>query len=177
MKRAIFAILLCAGGMVITVTAQRIFTTPNPSAELKQLFPSAAAFSPLEGTPLHFTAYPADPKSTPGVKPLGIAYWTTDLVPQEHGYHGPIHMLVGLDPSATITGVVVTYDSEPYGYFSVEPPRFAAQFKGKKITDPFVVGRDVDAVSRASISIASATRAIRDSSRMVAKQLLPDAVK
>jgi len=177
MKRAIFAILLCAGGMVITVTAQRIFTTPNPSAELKQLFPSAAAFSPLEGTPLHFTAYPADPKSTPGVKPLGIAYWTTDLVPQEHGYHGPIHMLVGLDPSATITGVVVTYDSEPYGYFSVEPARFAAQFKGKKITDPFIVGRDVDAVSRASISIASATRAIRDSSRMVAKQLLPDAVK
>jgi len=111
------------------------------------------------------------------VKPLGIAYWTTDLVPQEHGYNGPIHMLVGLDPGATITGVVVTYDSEPYGYFSVEPPKFAAQFKGKKITDPFVVGRDVDAVSRASISIASATRAIRDSSRMVAKQLLPDAVK
>ena len=24
-----------------------------------------------------------------------------------------------------------TYDSEPYGYFSVEPPKFAAQFKGK----------------------------------------------
>jgi NosR/NirI family nitrous oxide reductase transcriptional regulator len=177
MKRAvIFAILLCAGGM-ITLSAQRIYTTPNPAAELKQLFPSAATFSPLEGTPLHFTAYPSDPKSNPGVKPLGIAYWTTDLVPQEHGYHGPIHMLVGLDPTATITGVVVTYDSEPYGYFSVEPPKFAAQFKGKKISDPFVVGRDVDAVSRASISIASATRAIRDSSRMVVKQLLPDAVK
>ena len=162
---------------LVAILLQRIFTTPNPSAELKLLFPSAAAFSPLEGSPLHFTAYPADPKSNPSVKPLGIAYWTTDLVPNEHGYHGPIHMLIGLDPNATITGVIVTYDSEPYGYFSVEPPKFAAQFKGKKITDPFVVGRDVDAVSRASISIASATRAIRDSSRMVAKQLLPDAIK
>ena len=57
------------------------------------------------------------------------------------------------------------------------PPKFAAQFKGKTVRDPFVVGRDVDAVSRASISIGSATRAIRDSSRMMAKQLLPDAVK
>ena len=98
-------------------------------------------------------------------------------LPQEHGYHGPIHILVGMDLTAALTGVIVTYDSEPYGYFSVEPPKFAAQFKGKTIRDPFIVGRDVDAVSRASISISSATRAIRDSSRMVAKQLLPDAVK
>ena len=102
-----------------------------------------------------------------------LAFWTTDLVPQEHGYHGPIHILVGMDMTGMLTGVVVTYNSEPYGYFSVEPPKFAAQFKGKNIRDPFRVGGDVDAVSRASISIASAARAIRDSARMVAKQLLP----
>jgi len=72
--------------------------------------------------------------------------------------------------------VVVTYDSEPYGYFSVEPPTLATKFKDKRITDPFRVGGDVDAVSRASITIGSAARAIRDSSRMVAKQLLPPEV-
>ena len=82
-----------------------------------------------------------------------------------------------MDPKATIVGVIVDYDSEPYGYFSVEPPKFAAQFKGKTINDPFRVGVDVDAVSRASLSINSATRAIRDSSRMVAKTLLPDLTK
>jgi NosR/NirI family nitrous oxide reductase transcriptional regulator len=177
MKRvAVLAMLLCAAAAV-TRAAQRIYTTPKPDAELKQLFPAAAAFSPLEGQPLHFKAYAADPHANPTAKPIGFAFWTTDLVPQEHGYHGPIHMLVGLDLTATLTGVVVTYNSEPYGYFSVEPPKFAAQFKGKSIRDPFIVGRDVDAVSRASITIGSATRAIRDSSRLVAKQLLPDAVK
>ena len=177
MKRAaVLAMLLCAGAAV-TLTAQRIFTTAHPDAELKLLFPAAAAFSPLEGQPLHFKAYAADPRANPTAKPIGFAFWTTDLVPQEHGYHGPIHILVGMDLTATLTGVIVTYNSEPYGYFSVEPPKFAAQFKGKTIRDPFVVGRDVDAVSRASISIGSATRAIRDSSRMMAKQLLPDAVK
>jgi len=163
-------------GVVAAAAADRIYTLPNPSAELKRLFPSAAAFSPLAGDPLHFTAFSADPKAGPNDKPLGVAFWTTDLVPQEHGYHGPIHILVGMDMTGVLTGVVVTYDSEPYGYFSVEPPKFAAQFKGKRISDPFRVGGDVDAVSRASITINSAARAIRDSSRLVAKQLLPPEV-
>jgi len=163
-------LLACA---TAAAAADRIYTTPNPIAELKRLFPAAAAFSPLAGDPLHFKAYAADPKSNPDAKPIGIAFWTTDLVPQEHGYHGPIHILVGMDMTGVLSGVVVTYDSEPYGYFSVEPPKFAVQFKGKHITDPFRVGGDVDAVSRASITINSAARAIRDSSRMVAAKLLP----
>ena len=170
------ALSLCLG-VGAAAAAERIFTTPNPSAELKRLFPTATAFSPLTGDPLHFTAYAADPKANPAAPPLGVAFWTTDLVPQEHGYHGPIHILVGMDLTGTLTGVVVTYDSEPYGYFSVEPPKFAMQFKGKKVSDPFRVGGDVDVVSRASISIASATRAIRDSARMVATKLLPEAGK
>ena len=168
------ALSLCCG--ISVLAADRIYTNPNPQAELKQLFPNAAAFSPLGGEPLHFKAYAADPKSNPNAQPIGIAFWTTDLVPQEHGYHGPIHILVGLNMNGVLSGVVVAYDSEPYGYFSVEPPKFAAQFKGKTIRDEFRVGGDVDAVSRASITINSAARAIRDSSRMVAKQLLPPEV-
>ena len=170
------ALCLCAFGAVL-LAQTRIFTNPNPGDELKRLFPSAAAFSPLGGAPLHFKAFAADPKTDPAAKPIGLAFWTTDLVPQEHGYHGPIHLLVGMDMTGTLTGVVVDYDSEPYGYFSVEPPKFAAQFKGKTFRDPFRVGGDVNAVSRASISINSAARAIRDSSRIIAKQLLTETAK
>jgi transcriptional regulator of nitric oxide reductase len=164
---------------MVTLAAQkRIFVNPDPGDHLKRLFPKAAAFSPLEGEPLHFTAYAVDPKTSPTATPLGFAFWTTDMVPREGGYHGPIHVLVGLDMTGIITGVVVDYDAEPYGYFSVEPKKFADQFAGKSIRDPFRVGGDVAAVSRATISINSATRAIRDGSRMVARALLsPDAVK
>jgi len=169
---AALTVLLGAAG-AIALAADRIYTNPDPGAELKRLFPAAAAFSPLAGEPLHFKAYAVNPKTNPAAPPIGLAFWTTDLVPQEHGYHGPIHILVGMDMTGVLTGVAVTYDSEPYGYFSVQPPKFAAQFKGKSIRDPFTVGGDVDAVSRASITIGSATRAIRDSSRMVAKKLLP----
>jgi transcriptional regulator of nitric oxide reductase len=173
--RPLAALLFSIGICVITVVVgaqQRIFTNPKPEAHLKHLFPNAVAFSALQGTPLHFKAFGVDPAKDPSAKPVGLAFWTTDLVPQEHGYHGPIYILVGMDMTGLLTGVVVDYDSEPYGYFSVEPEKFAVQFKGKKISDSFRVGSDVDAVSRASLSIASATRAIRDSSRMVAKQML-----
>jgi transcriptional regulator of nitric oxide reductase len=166
-------------GVVLAAAADRIYTTPNPAAELKRLFPAAAAFSPLAGQPLHFKAYAADPKASPSTAPIGIAFWTTDLVPQEHGYHGPIHILVGMDMTGVITGAVVAYNSEPYGYFSVEPPKFAAQFKGKNIRDPFKVGGDIDAVSRATISVTSSSRSVRNSARRVARQLLapPEAAK
>jgi len=173
------AALLVAFGVAgaIAVAADRVFTNPHPDAHLKRLFPTAVAFSPLAGEPLHFKAYGVDPRANPSAPPIGYAFWTTDFVPEEHGYHGPIHILVGLNLTGSLTGVVVDYDSEPYGYFSVEPPKFAEQFKGKSLRDQFRVGVDVDAVSRASISIASATRAIRDSSRMAAKIFTPDAVK
>jgi hypothetical protein len=71
-----------------------------------------------------------------------------------------------------LTGVVVTENREPYGYFSVDTPEFAAQFKNKNIRDAFKVGVDVDAISRATISVTSASRAIRNSSRKVARAYL-----
>jgi transcriptional regulator of nitric oxide reductase len=170
----LFAVILCSTAFA----ADRIYTNPKPDAALKQLFPNAGFFSPLAGTPLHFTAYAQDPAKTPNQTPLGYAFWTTDMVPNEHGYHGAIHLLVGMRLDGTLTGVVCDYHSEPYGYFSVEPKEFAAQFVNKSIRDRFAVGADVDAVSRATLTINSASRAIRDSSRMVARALLdPNAVK
>jgi hypothetical protein len=77
-----------------------------------------------------------------------------------------------MDTKAILTGVLVTEHHEPYGYFSVEPPEFAQQFKGKDIRDAFKVGNDVAAVSRASISINSSSRAIRNSARRIARALL-----
>lgn len=176
--KTLIALVAAVVSSVTLLAADRIFTNPKPDAALKQLFPQAAAFSPLTGTPLHYVAYAADPAKNPNQAPLGYAFWTTDMVPQEHGYHGAIHLLVGMRLDGTLTGVVVDYHSEPYGYFSVEPKEFAAQFVNKSVRDPFRVGGDVDAVSRATISINSATRAIRDGSRMMARALLnPDAVK
>jgi NosR/NirI family nitrous oxide reductase transcriptional regulator len=133
--------------------------------QLKQVFPDAARFTPKAGSPPHYTAYNGDAIA-------GYAFWTTELEPLERGYDGPIKMLVGMDTRGILTGVLVVENHEPYGYFSVDTPPFAAQFKGKNIRDAFKVGADVDAISRASISVTSASRAIRNSARRVARELL-----
>jgi hypothetical protein len=52
---------------------------------------------------------------------------------------------------------------------------FGAHFKGKSIRDRFEVGADVDAVSRATITVRAAAREIRDSARLVARAVLPPA--
>ena len=103
---------------------------------------------------------------------LGLAYWTTELEPLERGFDGPIKMLVGMNPAGEITGVIVTDHREPYGYFSVDLPDWPKQFEGKSIRDAFKVGADVDAISRATITVTSSSRAIRNSSRKIARAYL-----
>jgi transcriptional regulator of nitric oxide reductase len=154
------------------------FIDPMPTVKLKQLFPKAVAFTPRgEADPLHFTAYAGDPNK-PGARPIGFAFWTIDIVPGELGYHGHIHMLIGMDTRGRIAGVITDINTEPYGDISVNLPDFPNQFKGKSIRDKFVVGEDLDAVSRATITVRAAAREIRESSRIVARAVLtPDAIR
>jgi NosR/NirI family nitrous oxide reductase transcriptional regulator len=81
-------------------------------------------------------------------------------------------MLVGMDPRGKLVGVLVTDHREPYGYFSIELPEFGEQFVGKDIRDRFRVGEDVDAITRATITVTSASRAVRNSSRRIARAYL-----
>jgi NosR/NirI family nitrous oxide reductase transcriptional regulator len=167
MRVAVIAVVLAS--VVIVGGAQ---SSPDPKLlqQLKQLFPSAVSFSPKSGAPPHIKALMSD-----AATPIGFAFWTTELEPLERGYDGPIKMLVGMDTKGVLTGIVVTEHHEPYGDFSIEPPRFAAQFKGKNIRDPFKVGGDIDAVSRATITVTSASRAVRNSSRKIARAYLAPA--
>jgi transcriptional regulator of nitric oxide reductase len=165
--------LLLAAPLALLAQSVAGFIDPMPTARLKQLFPSAVAFTPRgEKDPIYFTAYASDPAKTPNAKPIGWAFWTIDLVPGELGYHGHIHMLIGMDPQGRITGVIMDRNTEPYGDISINLPEFPRQFKGKSIRDRFEVGQDVDLVSRATISVRAAAREIREASRMVAKVVL-----
>jgi NosR/NirI family nitrous oxide reductase transcriptional regulator len=149
-----------------TLAASQSAPDPQLAAQLKQLFPAAASFSPKGGDPPHFKAF------GPGQSVVGYAFWTTELEPLERGYDGPIKILVGMDPKGVLTGIIVAQHHEPYGNFSIDLPQFPAQFRGKHIRDPFKVGGDIHAVSRATMTVGSAARAVRNSARRVARQLL-----
>ncbi len=169
MRTSVAVVALALGAMAIVQTQPAL--DPTLQGQLKQLFPGAAAFSPKVADPPHYKVFAAAPAG--GAQPLiGLAFWTTELEPLERGYDGPIKILVGMDTKGILTGVIVAGHNEPYGDFSVDRPEFAAQFKGKSIRDPFRYGQDVDAVSRATITVTSAARAIRISARRIATRLL-----
>jgi len=96
---------------------------------------------------------PADAKSPKRL--LGYAF-LLDVV----GQSLPISFAVGVKSDGTIQDVQVMIYREPYGE-EIRERRFRAQFAGKKLQDPLVVGKDIDAISGATISSASAAYAVR----------------
>jgi len=165
MHTVITVVALVAGAMAVGQTQSTI--DPKLQGQLKQLFPTGSTFSPKVIDPPHYKVFATGPQDL-----AGLAFWTTEIEPLERGYDGPIKILVGMDTKGILTGVLVAQHNEPYGDFSVDTPQFAAQFKGKNIRDPFRVGADIDAVSRATITVTSAARAIRISARRMATRLL-----
>jgi NosR/NirI family transcriptional regulator, nitrous oxide reductase regulator len=163
MRPLVSALVLALGALVI-VQGQSAPDAKTQS-QLKRLFPKASAFSAKGGEPPHYKALL---DGTGGAQTVGYAFWTTEVEPNERGYDGPIRMLVGMDIRGILTGIIVVEHHEPYGYFSIGTSEFAAQFRGKDIRKAF----RVDAVSQATISVTSATRAIRNSAIRIARAFL-----
>ena len=158
---------LAIAALPIALAIAQSISSASLEEQLRYLFPEAASFSDKEGSPPVYRAYgPA--LSGQEAELLGLAFWTTELDPLERGYDGPIKMLVGMNPEGLLTRVIVTDHREPYGYFSVDLPEFVDQFASKDIRDRFRYGEDVDAISRATVSVTSASRAIRNSARRAA---------
>lgn len=141
---------------------------------IQEVFPEAEAFSSKEGDPPYYKAYKIDPQNN-SRKLVGFVFFTTDAEPRERGYEGPINIAVGVNMQGAITQIKVVAHREPYGYFSVDRARFAEQFRGKSILDRFRVGKDVDAVSRATMSIGTSSRSIRKGARRIMTELLAQA--
>ena len=140
---------------------------------LREVFPQAGSFSGKDGAKPHYKAFVKNAKT--GKSDLaGFVFKTYEVEPDEYGYAGPIEIIVGMTKDGVITGIKVLNHREPFGSFSIDPPEFAAQFKGKSILDAFEVGNDIDAVTRATISVDGASRVIRKSARRVLQQHLAE---
>jgi transcriptional regulator of nitric oxide reductase len=168
--RALCLVALALGGHVL-VTSGQALADDALLPRLRDVFPAASEFSPKADNPPHYKAYVSE-LGTGRRVPAGFVFWTTDLEPLERGYSGPIRILVGMDTRATLTGIAVVAHREPYGHFSIDLPAYAAQFRGKSIRDPFRLGDDIHAVSRATVTMSSATRAVKNGARRIARDLL-----
>lgn len=85
------------------------------------------------------------------------------------GYAGPIEVLVGVDLSGTILGVVIVKQRESPGFFRlVENRDFAAQYASKAVTDPLQLGGDLDAVTGATVSAEGVAMSVKTAVSQIA---------
>lgn len=140
---------------------------------MREVFPQADRFSTKAGSPPVITAFR---KTEAGEAIAGYLFETKDYPPEEVGYSAPIEILAGIDNQGQLTGIKVLFYRESYksirGDF-LATERFPNQFENKSMTDGFRVGRDVDGVSRATITSWAVSRGLRNASRRVAKAYLP----
>ena len=143
---------------------------------LREAFPNADLFSPKEGVPPVYRALRED-SETNELEVVGYLFETPDLPPEEIGYSAPVDVLVGMDLKGTITGIKVLHYIESYrsirGDF-INSEYFPNQFQDKNIVEGFRIGRDVDGISRATITSWAVSRGVRNAARRIAESYLSD---
>lgn len=167
----IVLLLTCA-----PLTAQTPFSSEVDESLLHEVMPQAERFSAKGGEPPVFTAWgPADSDGTSEI--IGYVFQSSNMPPEEIGFSGPIDVLVAMDMDATIVAVKVLNYYESFvssrGDF-LSSRGFQEQFRRKPLSDGFRVGRDVDGVSRATISSWAMSRSVYNAARQVAAAYLPD---
>ena len=138
---------------------------------LFEVMPQAISFSQKSGSPPVIRAF-SDPEQE---QLIGLVFTTPDIPPEEVGFSGPLHLLVGMDLEGVLTGTKVLYYTESYRSFRgdfVEEAGYTQQLTNKSIADAFRLGTDIDTISRATITSWALTRGVRNAARRVAEAYL-----
>jgi|GEM_PF-450277 len=93
------------------------------------------------------------------------------MIQEGQGYGGPFLIGIRIMDDAKIHEVMLLDNRETPAFIKkVDDARFPEQFVGKPVSDDFIVGRDVDAVSGATVSTRAGTMAIRSGAHIAATQ-------
>ncbi len=124
---------------------------------LRELAPDAT-FSGKSGSPPHYRS---------GQRL--VAFNSYDVTQSVRGYAGPIKVLLVLGDDGRIKGIKLLSHRETKNYVHyLETPAYLGRFIGKSVFDRFEVDRDIDGISRATVSVEALAKTVRESSRTVA---------
>jgi ferredoxin len=158
---------------VIIILAKILIYTLKPAAVIDErvflpvVFPDAAAFSEKKLTPKVYEAL----DSYGDV--LGYCFNTCDIAPEVRGYAGPIKVLAGMKKGGEISGVSVVSHNETKIYMQkLVDENFYSQFSFKKVRDEFMLDKDLDSVTHATVSAEAIARSVKKSAVAVANSHL-----
>jgi len=107
---------------------------------------------------------------------IGIAFVTSEVCPDAvWGFRSKISTLIGVNKEGKIVGIKILSESEDNRYTKgllKEGSWFINQFIGKSIRDTFAVGKDIDAISGATISSTAFIHSIHKGLYLVSNLIL-----
>lgn len=164
MKRIRIVVIIVMLGSLAAGAAVRhaLFPRPDELSVLSTLMPDTV-FQRKASLPVpHYPATNTDV----------VAFNSHDITPGIKGYAGAIEVLLSVDAKGTITEIAILWHRETLNYVrSMLERSYLTQFIGKNVSDDFEPGRDIDAISRATVSVKALCDTVRESSRTVAAQV------
>jgi len=125
---------------------------------LKNCFPQAESFLRTSRPFKHTSIYK-------GRRLLGVCFLASEVISNTRGFSGDIEVLVCVDSNAEIRGVkIVSHQETPGWGDKIESKDFLDQFREKSIYESFLIGKDIQGISSATISSQSVARIVRESS-------------
>ncbi|MEE2898282.1 MAG: 4Fe-4S binding protein [Gemmatimonadota bacterium] len=173
--------LLCVASLVVLLpagaTAQRIRDIDEDL--MHQVMPGVDHFTEWGSDPTVMRAFGIDAEAGEEAL-LGYVFHTADVPPERSGYSAPIGTLVGLALDGSVTGMRITDYRESMrssrGDF-LRPYGFQEQYEGKHISEAFRPFRDVESISRATVSVRALSLGLRNAARRVANVYFPRAAE
>ena len=90
------------------------------------------------------------------------------------GYGGPLQVGVAIDLAGEIIGATIVSHKETPSYYEkiIEQERYLEALRNKHVSDPFEIEKDLDAISRATITCCAIAEASRQVSHYVGREEL-----
>lgn len=158
MRKIIFSLL---AAICLTSTSSRAEVYISAEEATKQIFPDSQEYK-VESRFLEAQEF----KVYTVFKDNGVIGWAVVL--DEKGKIKPITFLVGIDTKGKVLEVYVLEFRDLFGS-EIKRRSFLRQFHFKSLDDPIAIGRDIDAVTQATISSQAASSAVRKSLKLVEK--------
>ncbi|MBN1898145.1 MAG: FMN-binding protein [Spirochaetes bacterium] len=131
-------------------------------ADLRSVMPQADTFQYEISRYKHWKAYK-------GQSLTGVCYLNTDVDNTITGYVGQISILIGVLKDRRLSGIKVLAHSENIPEANkIKEGSFSKQFKLKPISDPFLVWKDVDSITGATVTVDAIARSVKITSRKIA---------
>jgi NosR/NirI family nitrous oxide reductase transcriptional regulator len=160
--------LFFAAGMVFS--AQKHAAPPSSSSirmeTARALFPEARSFT-AQAQPFQYM------EASDGTKIIGYALLTEDLDLKIRGYGGPVPLIIAFSPDGKIMNLIALPNNESPSYTGVLD-NFLKQFINKSRQNPLILGQDIDAISRATVTSDAVTITVKAALHRFATEVLGD---